>query len=110
VVVTPALTCLQRTGNAPCAGISVAGIQIIERRSQWPDPATAISAMAAQMKSVNGVTVQTLAGVPALVIPEDSDSTGANPASVTMVVASVYIEIISHRPASDLTRLAATLS
>jgi hypothetical protein len=86
------------------------GIQIIERRSEWPDPAKAISAMAAQMKSDQGVAVQTLAGVPALVIPEDSDSTGANPTSVTMVINGVYIQIISHQPASDLTSLAATLS
>jgi hypothetical protein len=85
------------------------GIIMYEKAATTIDPQSAYEKTAAGMQAV-GAAVTTVAGVPAMVIPQSSDVTGGNPASVDLTIKGVQISLIGQASLSTLERAAETLS
>lgn len=86
------------------------GIEVIDQPMDVPDAKAFFQTMANEIGLPNAV--QTVEGVPALVIPQNSsvDATNSNPSSVTFIGQGVEVAIYGHVPVDGLLRVAGSVN
>ena len=101
-----------RGGDLPTTHVSLeyaSGINVMLEPAFYSDSATRYKSLAAELGDT--VTVQTVDGRPAIIVPENDpeEATGTNAGSVTFVVNGIQVQITGHYSSAELLRIASSV-